>query len=709
MSQGSARLWRSVGTRLAVTTAMLVLLVASALYFVLMRYQRQLLLKAKSDSASMVVSLFAELVSAPVLFADEQGIKDSIGYLRSNPELVGAAVFARNPDGSLGDTLGQLEPRSTRAGLRPREVDVGHARLATDTLDVSQWVRDPSGRPIAVAALRFSLARENRSFALLSRRTQQISAATAAGVLLLLLLLARLHIIGPLRSLRAAVQELSSASPQSRATCRPLPLAARDELGDLARGFVSMTEAIARREAAIATQNAEMRLVLENVGQGFLVLGRHGVIEGQHSAVVERWFGPVAAGEPLWSYLRAHDPEQAEWLELAWLNLDSPLMPLELCVEQMPRAFGVGERRYEITYRPILDQAGGLDHMVVVISDVTELRLREEGEREQRELVALLGAFVRDRAGFIGFCEEAEAWLEALAHEGAHDTRERLEELHTLKGNAWVYQLRRLAETAEAIEASCGPEARLPDAAEVARLADALARDLSAVRPFLGQNAEHNVQLSADDFGAIERALRDGEPREQVLAKLSAASAEPAEQVFARFATRIEILARRLGKARVEVACDGAGLRFPRRGFAPLWSTLVHALRNIADHGLETAWEREQGGKSSMAHVRFSASVRGAWVRLELGDDGRGIDWNQVRARAEDRGLPHQTRAQLIDALLHHGFTTLSTVTALSGRGVGLSAVANEVRRLGGSLTIDSEPGRGTTLVIELPRTLLAA
>jgi two-component system chemotaxis sensor kinase CheA len=347
--------------------------------------------------------------------------------------------------------------------------------------------------------------------------------------------------------------------------------------------------------------------------------------------------------------------------------------------------------------------------MVVVISDVSELRLREESEREQRDVVALLGAFVRDRAGFVSFCEDTESWIVALSAEPAGEVSEQLEQLHTLKGNAGVYQLRGLAEAAEAVEARCNLQRRAPDAQDAARLAGALERALAPIRSLLGHDGDHTIQLRSEDFAAIEQALRAEEPRERVLERLMAASAEPAERVFARFATRLELLARRLGKAELVVACDGAGLKFPRRSFAPLWATLVHVLRNIADHGLETAWEREQSGKTRTAHVRFSARLDGTRLLLSLSDDGRGIDWERVSARAAQQGLPHQTRAQLEAALLQHGFTTLAEASSLSGRGVGLSAVASEARRLGGCVHVESEPGRGTNLLIELPRALLAA
>lgn len=696
----------SVGTRLALATAALVLLVAGGVYYALTHFQQRSLLAAKSDAARMMVELFAELTSAPLLFADDEGVRDSANYLRANPEVLEAAVFPRSAAGKWAAPMARLtRDASARPRLEP-PARVGALQLFPDALEISHWVREPSGQAIGAVSVRLSLARENRNFALLARRTLQISCAVALGVLLLLLLLARVHIIAPLRSVHVAVRSLSSGGRIPDASVRELSRAGGDEIGDLTRGFVAMADAIARREAAIAEQNRAMREVLDNVGQGFLVLDPAGCIEGQHSAVLEAWFGPVPHGSTLWGYLAAFDTTQAEWLELTWSNLGAPFMPIELCVEQMPKTFASAARQVEIEYRPLRAASGELEKMVVVISDVSALHQREAAEREQRALVAMFGALIRDRAGFVGLCEDTAAWAKQ-AESGGMDAAALLEQLHTLKGNAWLFQLRELAETCEEIEAECAAEQRGPDANAAARVTQALTRNLTLIRPFLGEGDAQVVPLTGPDFHAIEQALRSGAPHAAVLEQLTRASAEPGRDVFARLLGRLELMARRLGKGALETQLEDGGVRFPRARFAPLWAALVHALRNVADHALEPAWEREQRGKSARAQVRLSAERSSGVVRIRLYDDGRGVNWDAVRAKAEARGLPAGTRAELTAALLHHGFSTLNAPSALSGRGVGLSALAHEVERLGGQLRLSSEPGAGTELTLELPEHLV--
>lgn len=702
------RFLHSVGTRLALATALLVLLVAGAIYYALLRYERQSLLHAKRDAAVTVAALFSELLSAPVVFGDGQGIRESLGYMRSNNEIDEAAVFAITPDGQLGEALGTISLTNKPPRLRaPVAADVGKTQETHETLDISQWVRDPASQRVAAVVVRFSLARENLSFELLGRRMLQISTGLASLLTLLLLLLARVYIISPLRTVRGAVRDLSAGAPSHAR--RALPLQARDEIGDLARGFVSMADAIERREAAIATQNREMRLVLDSVGEGFLVLDAAGAIVGQHSAVLETWFGPVPHGRKLWDYLRAHDPEQAEWLELTWSNIGAPFMPLSLCLEQTPKAFVAGARHYAVEYRPLLDDDRALQTMVVVISDVSELRRREQAESEQRELVAVFTALIRDRTGFVSFCEDAKQLIKSIAQPSVEAESALLEQLHTIKGNAHLFRLREFAEACERLEAACASEQRAPSTADAGPLTEAFQKSVRPVELFVATDYANTVQLSTRDYAALVQALQAHETPAQLLARLSHATAEPADLVFARFSERLQVLARRLGKCPTRVLCDGHGVRFPRQTFAPLWSATVHVLRNIADHGLETAWEREQAHKPTQATVFITARTDETRLELSFRDDGRGIDWERVRARARAQGLAAETSAELVTALLGHGFSTLQEPTALSGRGVGLAALHSEVSALGGTLQLDSVPGHGTTLVIHLPVALVAA
>ncbi len=135
---------------------------------------------------------------------------------------------------------------------------------------------------------------------------------------------------------------------------------------------------------------------------------------------------------------------------------------------------------------------------------------------------------------------------------------------------------------------------------------------------------------------------------------------------------------------------------------------MIHIVRNALDHGLETEDDRIQAGKSAVGNLSLEAGKDEDSFWIQIKDDGRGIDFTRIAARARAAGLPHETRSDLVTALLTDGISTRSTVTELSGRGVGTSAVKEAVDKLGGRIDLESSPGSGTSWRFVLPLSSLA-
>jgi two-component system chemotaxis sensor kinase CheA len=157
-----------------------------------------------------------------------------------------------------------------------------------------------------------------------------------------------------------------------------------------------------------------------------------------------------------------------------------------------------------------------------------------------------------------------------------------------------------------------------------------------------------------------------------------------------------------LGKPEPKVVVDVGDIRLPPNLFAPLWASFAHLIRNIVDHALEAPEVRLQAGKPSESRVDLRVTETAQGIEITVSDDGRGIDWDNIRARARTKGLRSATQADLVSALLSPGFSTAESVSLTSGRGVGLSAVATAVRALGGTLEIESTKGVGTRFTINV-------
>ena len=167
-------------------------------------------------------------------------------------------------------------------------------------------------------------------------------------------------------------------------------------------------------------------------------------------------------------------------------------------------------------------------------------------------------------------------------------------------------------------------------------------------------------------------------------------------------------LARVLGK-RVEVRLQGDEVEVDRAVLDHLDDALLHLVRNAVDHGIESPAKRTLAGKDQIASIQISAARLGSRLHLRVEDDGAGIDLECVRRRAVELGMMPEEVAEdlsadrLSELLFEPGMSTKDEVSEISGRGVGLDAVKRQIEALGGTLSLQSEPGRGTAFEIELP------
>ncbi|RSY81475.1 chemotaxis protein CheA [Sphingomonas koreensis] len=183
----------------------------------------------------------------------------------------------------------------------------------------------------------------------------------------------------------------------------------------------------------------------------------------------------------------------------------------------------------------------------------------------------------------------------------------------------------------------------------------------------------------------------------------------PVASLFNRFRRLIHDLSRETGKS-IELLTEGEATEVDKTVIERLADPMVHLIRNACDHGLETPDQRAAAGKDSTGTVRLSAHQAGGEVVITIQDDGRGIDRDRVRAKAEAQGLiqPGQLLADqdLFQMIFHPGFSTAAQVTNLSGRGVGMDVVKRTIESLRGAIDVASAPGKGSTITLRIPLTL---
>lgn len=325
------------------------------------------------------------------------------------------------------------------------------------------------------------------------------------------------------------------------------------------------------------------------------------------------------------------------------------------------------------------------------------LHARQECERN--EILAMFEALTKDRTGFLSLMDEANEIVRQV-HSGDLALQER--GLHTLKGNAGLMGFGVVGGLCQQAEDELAERKAPLPAGALAPLDERWHTLNDALKTFLGDKGRDVRELSTKEIEKLEQDILAGVPTSGVLDRLASWWLESAELPLRRLGRYADALTSRLGKGELRVDIDANGVRLAPKACAGFWSDLVHVVRNAVDHGLETPVERQAAGKSS-PRLRLSISVANRKLVVEIEDFGRGVNWPAVAEAAVKMGLPCATEEDLVRAMFESGLTTRREVTTISGRGIGLHAVRQQVQDLGGQIAVISNPGQDTCFRFTFP------
>ncbi|MBX3340419.1 MAG: chemotaxis protein CheA [Nitrospira sp.] len=185
----------------------------------------------------------------------------------------------------------------------------------------------------------------------------------------------------------------------------------------------------------------------------------------------------------------------------------------------------------------------------------------------------------------------------------------------------------------------------------------------------------------------------------------------PIKKVFAKLPRMVRDLSQKLNK-QVRLEMRGEETELDKSVADEIGDPLVHLVRNAIDHGIETPAERQAKGKAGEGQLTIAASQEGNSIVIRINDDGRGIQVEKVKEKALAKGLISEAELatmehrEILNLIFLPGFSTAEKVTDVSGRGVGMDVVRTNIRKINGSVDLESEPGKGSQIIIKLPLTI---
>lgn len=230
--------------------------------------------------------------------------------------------------------------------------------------------------------------------------------------------------------------------------------------------------------------------------------------------------------------------------------------------------------------------------------------------------------------------------------------------------------------------------------------------EMMIAQAMLGQQMSTYGMRNSSELAMLESLTRDVQERAMAI------RAQPISTVFSRVPRLLRDLQASTGK-NINLEVSGETTEIDKTIIERLGDPLTHLIRNAADHGIEDAATRTANGKSPDGTLKLSAEQRSGRILIRIEDDGRGIDQAKVLKKAVEKGLvapdANLSADEINNLIFAPGFSTAETVSSISGRGVGMDVVRQNVKDLGGRITVKTEPGAGTSFILTQPLTLAIA
>ncbi|SMF52396.1 ATP-binding protein [Pseudobacteriovorax antillogorgiicola] len=460
--------------------------------------------------------------------------------------------------------------------------------------------------------------------------------------------------------------------------------------------------------------NQQMKEILDHLNEAFFFVDPQLQVGDSTSTACEQMFGTDIARQYIGSTLNFKDPEIERHMAMALDQVFEDIFPEAVSLSLMPKVVETQEGRIlDFTYTVVRGRSDEINKVIVVASDITKTHHeRQELERQFQENRCIMN-ILRHMDAFTDFVADFKGQLQKLRSD--LENRSQVKHiLHTLKGNSLVFEIYELGHLIHDTETLLGEQDDLELAPHLDKIESCLQGFLDHHKDLLDidfrSNPEKTYTIDETDFNALDNLFKEVDaPRR---AAWQGIKARLRHKHIGELCGQFEPLVKRLAKQEekeIRLKIIGEELKLDLDPIRPLFKSLIHLISNACDHGIEPPYERLANKKTKTGHIFMRFLFVNQSLKIRIVDDGRGIDWDELIKKAVEKGFAGQlkdegiNRSNAYQILFWDGFSTASSITQTSGRGVGMSAIRAEVKRLGGTIAIQSKLGRGTKTEIIIP------
>ncbi len=492
---------------------------------------------------------------------------------------------------------------------------------------------------------------------------------------------------------------------------------AKVELEKYSKNLEKMVE---ERTSEIRQLNRLMSALLDSLEQGFFVFGKDGVCHDFSSRACERILGGRPNKREAWSVLGLAE-KQADGFKKWLTTIFAEMLPFEDLAPLGPSRLAHPEGlKIKLEYFPLSGESG-IEGVVVVASDITSLVQAQEDAERERHHVQLILDLIQKRQQVSRFARETQGLLTELQEQlrttsRTWDLDEIFRGLHTIKGGCSTLHLAGATAFAHDAESILSQYRQAPAVSLESTLLEIVQniqfefdRFLVEAKEILGSNAfspERFVEVSVRELQDICQKLElSPTAKELVLGLKRSYLLEPIVSFFEPYNDVIQQVAQKENKQVAPLVFEGGDLAVSAEVYSALFGTFAHSFRNAVDHGIESPSLRQSKGKEATGTISVRFQKNGTSLKIEVTDDGGGIDPVRIRAKLSQNGInvDHEPDEVVIQHVFDASFSTRDQITETSGRGVGMDAIRAAAEDLGGTCSVTSRLGFGSTLTVEVP------
>jgi two-component system, chemotaxis family, sensor kinase CheA len=490
---------------------------------------------------------------------------------------------------------------------------------------------------------------------------------------------------------------------------------ARLDLQDYSKNLEVKVE---ERTQELGLANRTMKALLDSLGQGFFIFNEEGLILDIVTKSCEMILEKDPRGQKVWSVLNLLEVEEKNFKK--WIQtIFAEMLPFEDLAPLGPNSYSHSlGHNIELSYYPLRDLDESIIGVVVVATDITDLVKAQKEALKERAHAQLILKLMHNKKQFGMFYSEAHEWLHRIKKD-LNSFEEKSEELfralHSLKGGAASFSLLDVAEACHGAETVLSDH-KLPwdDKKQslfsmVEKIELAFFQFQEEFETLLGQPSQDlgpKKEISENKIIQFGQRFLNHNPQLQHHFYF--------DFLFESIGTFLESLndpwaeiAGQLGKQVDPIHIVNYHCSFWPRPYTSLLNSLIHIIRNAIDHGIEKPEERLSRGKLAQGHFLIEVKADSRHLILTLSDDGGGIATEKLKeklkAKMTQSLLDSWSDFDIHQAIFLPDLSAKDEVTEVSGRGVGLDAVLEEAKKLGGRAWVESVRFQGTTIHIEVP------